>query len=286
MSAITALFIHWNPDPIAFTLLSHEVRWYALCWAMGLLLGYFVMHRLYRHQGLSDEKFEPLFFYVFVGVIAGARLGHCLFYEPGYFLSHPVEMIFPITKGAEGWRCTGYAGLSSHGGIIGILIALWLYIRKTGVNTMRVLDNMGICGPLTGCFIRLGNLFNSEIVGMPTDLPWGFVFEANGENFARHPGQLYESLAYLLIFFIGLALYRRNPKKAGTGFFFGWCITAVFVSRFMIEYVKDVQETFEQGMLLDMGQILSIPFIIIGIYCLAGGKLCRKLGEKPGEKKS
>lgn len=267
---------------MAFTVFSHEVRWYALCWCVGLLLGYIVMHRLYRRQHIPEEKFDPLFFYIFFGVIIGARLGHCLFYEPGYFLHHPLEMILPISKTAEGgWRCTGYAGLASHGGVIGMLIALCLYVRKTGVNTMRVLDNMGICAPLTACFIRIGNLFNSEIVGKPTDLPWGFVFAANGESFARHPGQLYEALAYLLIFIIGLILYRFHSRKVGTGFFFGWCLTAVFTFRFLVEYVKDVQESFEQGMLLDMGQILSVPFIIIGVYCLAGGKLCRRLGEKP-----
>lgn len=282
--AILPQIIYWNPNPVAFTIFSHEVRWYALCWCVGLLLGYIVMHRLYRHQHIPEEKFDPLFFYIFFGVIIGARLGHCLFYEPGYFLHHPLEMILPISKTADGgWRCTGYAGLASHGGVIGMLIALYLYVRKTGVNTMRILDNMGICAPLTACFIRLGNLFNSEIVGKPTDLPWGFVFAANGENFARHPGQLYEALAYLLIFIIGLILYRFYSRKVGTGFFFGWCLTTIFTFRFLIEYVKDVQESFEQTMLLDMGQILSIPFIIIGVYCLAGGKLCRKLGEKPAK---
>lgn len=273
-------FIHWNPSPVAFTIFSHEVRWYALCWCTGLLLGYFVMKWLYRHQKLPDEKFEPLFLYVFIGVIAGARLGHCLFYEPGYFLTHPVEMIFPISRTDTGWRCSGYAGLSSHGGIIGILIALWLYVRKTKMNPMRVLDNMGLCGPLTGCFIRLGNLMNSEIVGKPTDLPWGFIFEANNETIARHPGQLYESLSLLIIFFIGIIVYRLAERKMGTGFFLGLCFTLVFTARFFIEYVKDVQEDFEQAMWLDMGQLLSIPFIIIGIYCLAGGKLCKKFGEK------
>lgn len=282
--AILPQIIYWNPNPVAFTIFSHEVRWYALCWCVGLLLGYIVMHRLYRHQHIPEEKFDPLFFYIFFGVIIGARLGHCLFYEPGYFLHHPLEMILPISKTADGgWRCTGYAGLASHGGVIGMLIALYLYVRKTGVNTMRILDNMGVCAPLTACFIRLGNLFNSEIVGKPTDLPWGFVFAANGENFARHPGQLYEALAYLLIFIIGLILYRFYSRKVGTGFFFGWCLTTIFTFRFLIEYVKDVQESFEQTMLLDMGQILSIPFIIIGVYCLAGGKLCRKLGEKPAK---
>ena len=176
------LFIHWNPDPVAFSILGREIRWYGLCWCAGLLLGYLVMQRLYRQQGIPKEKFEPLFLYVFVGVLAGARLGHCLFYEPGYFLTHPLQMILPMKETFEGWRCTGYEGLSSHGGVFGMFVSLWLYIRKYKVNAMRVLDNMGICAPLTACFIRLGNLFNSEIVGKTTDMPWGFVFAANGDT--------------------------------------------------------------------------------------------------------
>ena len=228
------LFIHWNPDPVAFSILGREIRWYGLCWCAGLLLGYLVMQRLYRQQGIPKEKFEPLFLYVFVGVLAG----------------------------------------------FGMFVSLWLYIRKYKVNAMRVLDNMGICAPLTACFIRLGNLFNSEIVGKTTDMPWGFVFAANGDTVARHPGQLYESLAYIAVFFIGLLLYRAYRQKVGTGFFFGWCLTSIFTFRFFIEFIKEVQEEFENAILLDMGQILSIPLIIIGAYCLAGGRLCRRLGEQ------
>jgi len=211
------LFIHWNPDPVAFSILGREIRWYGLCWCAGLLLGYLVMQRLYRQQGIPKEKFEPLFLYVFVGVLAGARLGHCLFYEPGYFLTHPLQMILPMKETFEGWRCTGYEGLSSHGGVFGMFVSLWLYIRKYKVNAMRVLDNMGICAPLTACFIRLGNLFNSEIVGKTTDMPWGFVFAANGDTLARHPGQLYESLAYIAVFFIGRTGKRwaRDSSSAG-----------------------------------------------------------------------
>ena len=123
------LFIHWNPDPVAFSILGREIRWYGLCWCAGLLLGYLVMQRLYRQQGIPKEKFEPLFLYVFVGVLAGARLGHCLFYEPGYFLTHPLQMILPMKETFEGWRCTGYEGLSSHGGVFGMFVSLWLYIR-------------------------------------------------------------------------------------------------------------------------------------------------------------
>lgn len=274
------LYIYWNPDPIAFSIFSHDIRWYALCWVVGLILGYFLMQWLYKRQHIPQEKFEPLFFYIFFGVIIGARLGHCLFYEPGYFLSHPIEMILPIQHLNGGWKCTGYAGLASHGGVIGMLVALYLYVKKTKVNTMRILDNMGICAPITACCIRLGNLMNSEIVGRPTDVPWGFIFAANGDTFARHPGQLYEATAYFIIFIIGLLLYKAYERKVGSGFFFGWCLTSIFTFRFFVEYVKDVQESFETNMILNMGQILSIPFIIIGVYCLAGGKLCRRLGEK------
>ena len=187
--ALLPQFIYWNPDPVAFTIFSHEVRWYALCWCVGLLLGYVVMQKLYKRQHIPDEKFDPLFFHIFFGVIIGARLGHCLFYEPGYFLSHPVEMIFPIQKTVDGWRCTGYAGLSSHGGVIGMLFALYLYVKRTGVNTMRILDNMGICAPLTACFIRLGNLFNSEIVGK------NFLYMLTRDDYAAMLKEAFDALS-------------------------------------------------------------------------------------------
>ena len=275
-----ALSITWNADPIAFRLGSFGVHWYSLCWAAGLLAAYFVVQRLYKRQGLTEKQFEPLFFYCFFGILIGARVGDCLFYHADYYLTHPLEIIIPMRQTAEGWKFTGYEGLASHGGTLGLMIALWLYIRKTGVNLLRVLDNIAIATPITACCIRLGNFFNSEIVGLPTDLPWGVVFAHNGEAFARHPGQLYEAAAYLLLFFIGAALYRRRPDRVGTGWYFGLCLTYIFTFRFFIEFVKDIQVGFEQGMALNMGQLLSLPFIVLGTYCLAGGKLCQILGEK------
>lgn len=276
--------IHWNPDILAFSIGSVDIRWYGLCWCLGLALAYVVVYRLYRRQGIPQEKFDPLFFYCFVGIIAGARLGHCLFYEPGYFLTHPVEMLLPVKETGDGWKCTGYTGLASHGGTLGLIIALWLYVRRTGVNLMRVLDNIAIATPIAACCIRLGNLMNSEIVGKPTGSDYGFVFERLGESFPRHPGQLYEAVAYLLFFFIGLWLYRTYRDRVGTGFFFGWCLTAIFAFRFFVEFVKDVQEDWEVSMVeyigLNQGQLLSLPFVVLGIYCLAGGKWCRRLGEK------
>lgn len=276
--------IHWNPDIIAFSIGSLEVRWYSLLWAVGLAAAYAIVFRLYRRQGIPQEKFDPLFFYCFIGILAGARLGHCLFYEPGYFLTHPVEMFLPVRHTIEGWKWTGYSGLASHGGTLGLILALWLYVRRTKVNQMRVLDNIAIATPLTACCIRLGNLMNSEIVGKPTGTDYGFVFEHLDETFPRHPGQLYEAAAYFVFFLVGLWLYRRYRERVGTGFFFGWCLTSIFAFRFGVEFFKDVQESWEVSMVsaigLNQGQLLSIPFVALGIYCLLGGKWCRRLGEQ------
>ncbi len=260
-------YIIWNPDLKAF----FGLRWYSLCWLIGLVLAYIIVRQLYKQQKLDDKLFEPLFVYCFLGILVGARLGHCLFYEPGYFLSsgrHVVEMLLPIRFLAEGgWKFTGYEGLASHGGTLGLMLALWLYVRKTKLSAWRVLDNIAIATPVTACFIRLGNLMNSEIIGKVTDVPWAFVFE-RVDTMPRHPGQLYEAIAYALLFFIGWMLYRKQPQKVGTGFFFGLCLTYIFTARFFIEYTKEIQEAFEASLPLDMGQLLSIPFIITGVACM------------------
>ena len=273
------LYIDWNPSIEAFSIGGFAMRWYALCWLIGLLSAYFIVRRLYKEQKIKDELFDPLFVYCFVGILVGARLGHCIFYEPDYFLSsgkHIVEMIVPIRFLADGgWKFTGYAGLASHGGTLGLIAALWLYVRRTKLPIWQVLDNIAIATPVTACFIRLGNLMNSEIIGKVTDVPWAFVFEQVDMQ-PRHPGQLYEAITYALLFFIGWYLYRRMPQKVGTGFFFGLCLTYIFTARFFIEYTKEVQEAFEASLPIDMGQILSIPFIIIGIYCMKGGKWIKK----------
>ena len=273
------LYIDWNPSIEAFSIGGFAMRWYALCWLIGLLSAYFIVRKLYNEQKIKDELFDPLFVYCFVGILVGARLGHCIFYEPDYFLSsgkHIVEMIVPIRFLADGgWKFTGYAGLASHGGTLGLIAALWLYVRRTKLPIWQVLDNIAIATPVTACFIRLGNLMNSEIIGKVTDVPWAFVFEQVDMQ-PRHPGQLYEAIVYALLFFIGWYLYRRMPQKVGTGFFFGLCLTYIFTARFFIEYTKEVQEAFEASLPIDMGQILSIPFIIIGIYCMKGGKWIKK----------
>ena len=263
------LFIHWNPDPVALAIGSFGIRWYSLCWCIGLLSVFVLEAKLFKEQNIPDEKFEPLFIYSFLGILIGARLGHCLFYEPGYFLSsgkHVIEMFLPIRFMADGsWKFIGYTGLASHGGTIAFIFALWLYSRRMKVPYLTVIDNIGIVTPLCASAIRMGNLMNSEIIGKPTDVPWAFIFE-QVDQLPRHPGQLYEALAYLTFFVIGWIIYRRHPQRVGTGYFFGLCIFLIFTFRFFIEYTKEVQVSFENGMIFNMGQLLSVPFILVGGY--------------------
>ena len=272
---IQSLFIRWNPDEMAFSLGFISIRWYSLCWLIGLIIAYYVVKKLYQEQKIKDELFDPLFIYCFLGILIGARLGHCLFYEPGYFLSsgtHILEMFLPIHKMADGsWKFTGYEGLASHGGTLGLMIALFIYCRRTHLGLWQVLDNIAIATPITACFIRLGNLMNSEIIGKVTDVPWAFIFEQVGPE-PRHPGQLYEAIAYFIFFFVGWHIYRRHAEKVGTGYFFGLCLTLIFTARFFIEFTKINQVDFEDSLPLDMGQLLSIPFIVLGVACMIGGK--------------
>lgn len=276
-------YILWNPDDTAFRIGPLSMHWYSLCWLVGLLLAYLIVRKLYKEQKIKDELFEPLFLYCFIGILVGARLGHCLFYQPDVYLSswtHFVEMILPIEFNGNGdWHFTGYRGLASHGGTFGLMIALWLYVRKTKLNIWRVLDNIAIATPATAFFIRIGNLMNSEIIGKPTDVPWAFVFQQI-DMLPRHPGQLYEALAYALLMFIGWTVYRRRPQRVGTGFFFGMCLTYIFTARFLIEFTKEIQEPFEAALPINMGQILSLPFIAIGIACMAGSKWMRHIGTE------
>ena len=262
------LYITWNPDIFLFHIGSFGVRWYSLCWAIGLLSVYLLEQKLYEEQHIPEEKFEPLVFYCFFGIIIGARLGHCLFYEPTYYLTHPLEMILPMKQDALGnWHYTGYEGLASHGGTLGLMIALVLFVKKTGLKLMMVLDNIAIVTPICACAIRLGNLMNSEIIGRPTDVPWAFIFE-RVDMIPRHPGQLYEAICYALFFGIHWYFYRKYPQRVGTGFFFGLCLFLIFTARIFIEYTKENQVDFENGMLFNMGQLLSVPFVLLGLWCM------------------
>lgn len=287
------LYIVWDVNPIAFHIVgSLDLRWYSLFWCIGLLLVYVLMHKLFREQKLSEEQFDPMFVYCFFGILVGARLGHCLLYEPGYFLSsgtHIIEMLIPFRLLADGqWHFTGYEGLASHGGTLGLFILLYAYSRKVKISFTQILDNVGIVTPICACFIRLGNLMNSEIIGRITDVPWAFRFLRSQEALStlapdglplpRHPGQLYEAICYLIFFFIGWWIYKRslnglnslNGSKGsmflvGSGFYFGLCIALIFTARIFIEFTKANQEAWENDMLLNMGQLLSIPYVLIGV---------------------
>ena len=281
-------FITWDPGLDAFHIGPLSFRWYSLCWLIGLAIAYIVVRKLFKDQKIADEKFDPLFIYCFLGILIGARLGHCIFYEPGQYLTSVkgfIEMLLPIrfiSPETWEWKMTGYEGLASHGGTLGLIIALWLYVRHTKVPIWQVLDNIAIATGITACFIRLGNLMNSEIIGNVTNMPWAFEF-VQRDGLPRHPAQLYEAIAYLLLFILMLWLYKKDKaqtKKSlsslhsqlsptvGTGWYFGLCLTWIFTFRFFVEFLKKEQVAFEQGMPLDMGQLLSIPFIIVGIYCM------------------
>ena len=262
---LSLLTINWNPDPELFKFFGISIRYYGLLWIIGLALAYFIVQRQYSDRRIDEKKFEPLFFYCFFGILIGARLGHCIFYDWAYYQDHFVEMILPIKQTAAGWKMTGYTGLASHGGTLGLIIALWMYCRKTKMHYMDVLDMIAVATPITACCIRLANLMNSEIIGKPSDVPWAFVFERVDMQ-PRHPGQLYEAIAYLILFFIMIYLYKNYSKKLHRGFFFGLCLTYIFTFRFFIEFLKENQEDFENSMMFNMGQWLSVPFIIIGVY--------------------
>jgi phosphatidylglycerol---prolipoprotein diacylglyceryl transferase len=269
-------FITWNVKPQIVTLGSFEIRWYSILFATGFILGYIILSKIFKKEGVPIELLDKLTIYVVLGTIIGARLGHCLFYEPEYFLKHPWRIILPWegTIGKD-FKFTGYQGLASHGGAIGIILALYLFSRKYKKPYLWILDRLVIVTALAGFFIRMGNLMNSEVYGIPTKLPWGFKFMREAlygvpvsQIVPKHPTQIYEGLAYLLVFFLLLYLYRKYNGQFSQGFLFALFLILVFTARFFIEYVKENQESFESHMPLDMGQLLSIPFILAGIIIL------------------
>jgi prolipoprotein diacylglyceryl transferase len=250
-------YIHWNVHPEIFPDFL-PVRWYGILFMSGFVFGYYMLERIFKAENKPVAWLDSLSLYVGAGTILGARLGHCLFYEPAYYLSHPIE----ILKIWEG-------GLASHGAAIGILLSLWLFSRKfKEVNFLWITDRLVIVVALGASCIRLGNLMNSEIIGGATTLPWGFIFERLGEDFPRHPTQLYEAFAYMIIFIFLFRQYWQNKAGQYSGRLFGLFLILVFGFRFFIEFIKDVQVDFEKSMALNMGQWLSVPLVLLGVVLL------------------
>ena len=250
-------YINWNVSPEIVKLGPIVIRWYGLLFALGFVFGYTIMSKIYLKEKRSQKDMEALTVTMIIGTVVGARLGHCLFYDPAYYLSNPIE----ILKVWEG-------GLASHGAAIGIFIALWYYVKKRPKFTLLwIIDRVVIVVALAGFLIRMGNFFNSEILGSQTSVQWAVVF-SRIDLIPRHPAQLYEAFTYLGIFIWLYWSYNRNNGNIGEGKFFGWFLVLVFGARFIIEFFKDVQSVWEKNLPLDMGQLLSIPFIIIGIYFL------------------
>ena len=220
---------------------------------------------IFKRENLPSENLEKLSIYGMVGIMVGARLGHCLFYELTYYLSHPLEMILPIAFPPEGGvKFIGYQGLASHGGALGLVIALYFYARKTKSSMIDTIDLIAIVTPLGCGFIRLANFMNSEIIGIATTKPWGVIFE-RVDNIPRHPAQLYEAIFYFITFAIMIILYKKNRDRLKNGFFFGLVLVLIFTARFVIEFVKKDQVGFEDGMIFNMGQLLSLPYMVVGI---------------------
>ncbi|MBP6635863.1 MAG: prolipoprotein diacylglyceryl transferase [Paludibacter sp.] len=268
-------YITWNVDPELFSIGPLTVRWYGLLWAVGIWLALIIVQRIFKHEKHPEAWVDKLFIYTVLGTIVGARLGHCFFYEwkelaepvtflgisfkyGNHYLTHPWELLYI-------WR----GGLASHGGAIGILIAMYFYnknVSKKGF--IWIFDRLVIGVALAGASIRLGNLMNSEIYGTATTLPWGFIFVRDGQTEPMHPTQIYEMIYCLVTFAVTYWLYYKKEAYKKTGLIFGVFLLGIFGTRFLLEFIKLNQEAFESGMILNMGQILSVPFIIWGIWLI------------------
>ena len=257
-------YIIWEVDPRIFPGFD-MLRWYGLLWALGLGLGYQVMSIIYKKEGRTIAQLDRLAVYVIIGAIVGARLGHVLFYDFEYYSQHPIEVL-PI-KLEPHFQFTGLTGLASHGGVFGVLLALYFYTRKHKEDYIWLLDRLMISGAVLGGCIRLGNLMNSEIIGIETTVPWAFIF-TSVDDAPRHPAQLYEAIFYFIIFFVLYTIWRLKGNHLRKGYILAWGLILVFGQRILVEFLKENQVAFEDGLIMNMGQILSIPLVLLGIVML------------------
>jgi prolipoprotein diacylglyceryl transferase len=259
------LFIKWDVSPEIFRIGGFALRYYSIGFMLAFIGAYTVLLYVFRQEQRSRETLDRLLVYIIAGTLIGARLGHCFFYDFAYYQYHLWEIFLPFTFNAGHFEFTGYQGLASHGAAIGILVAALLFSFRYRVPLIWLLDRLALVVPLAGCFIRIGNFFNSEIIGTPSTLPWAVVF-IRVDAQPRHPAQLYEAICYALIFCVLCYVYKQQVPYRKPGRLFGYLLILVFSARFVIEFVKENQVAFEKGQLLNMGQLLSIPLILLGIY--------------------
>ena len=262
---VSFLYINWNIDPEIFRIGGFALRYYSILFMLAFVFSYWFLYEIFKIEKVSTDTLSPLLIYVFIGTLIGARLGHTLIYEYDYYRQHLLEIILPFqinSMGAYEW--TGYQGLASHGGSVGILAALGLYSKKYKLSFLWILDRLVIVVALSAFFIRVGNLFNSEIIGKPTQVNWAFIFE-RVDMIPRHAAQLYEAILYLTAFFVLWVIYNKQSKLFQNGYLFGYSLIMLFSIRFFVEFLKADQEAFESEWLLNLGQLLSIPFILLGI---------------------
>ena len=249
-------FIVWNADPELLHTSFIYIRWYSLMFAIGFLVGFNIVERMFRHDNAPEKWCPLLLLWVVAGTVIGARLGHVFFYEWDYYSAHPAEIIK-----------TWHGGLASHGGAIGVILAVlgysWVTTKRSPLWTF---DRLVVAIALVGALIRIGNLMNSEIYGHVTDLPWGFIFVRDGQTLPAHPTQIYEALCYLALFGLLMWMYWRKGMGSRPGLIFGTFLIGCFLSRFLIEFVKNDQVAREATMTLNLGQLLSIPFVLIGVF--------------------
>lgn len=262
---MTYLSIDWNPNIELFKIGSFAIRYYSLMFVIAFVLGLQLMKRIFIKDNVSIEKLDTLFIYVVVAILLGARIGHFLFYDTKFLFEHPLEVLLPVRFNP--FQFTGYQGLASHGAVIGVLIAMYYYSKKVLKKPMIwILDRIGIPVAIGGVFVRIGNLMNSEIIGKPTNSDYGFILRQLGEDFPRHPTQLYEAFGYLITFIVLYLVYWKTNKKEKSGYIFGLFFVLLWSVRFIVEFFKEAQVDNRDTWDLNTGQLLSIPLVLLGFY--------------------